>query len=186
MENDGATFDDLEKKYLKPLMFSKYLQRKKLLRYIEKGLQLSDDCRLMDVPNFGSEPFLVSIGKHVTISNLVTFITHDGGTWVFRNQERYAQVIKYGRITIHDNCFIGSGVILMPGVSIGPNAVVGAGSVVTKDVPENTVAAGNPARHIMTVTEYANRSLAKTPDYDRKAYKREKLSELLRLFPRPW
>src|SRR4029450_3673127 len=167
-------------------MLSILVHRWRLRRYKRQGLQIADDCRIVTMPNFGSEPYLVSIGKHVTISALVTFITHDGGTWVFRGQERYRDVIKYGRIVIHDNCFIGFGSTLMAGLSIGPNSVVAAHSVVTKDVAPNTVAGGVPARTLMSTAEYAERALARTPDYDRDAYRRDKVAELLRLYPRPW
>lgn len=160
--------------------------RWRLSRYIKQGLQIANDCRLITMPDFGSEPYLVSIGKHVTISARVTFITHDGGTWVFRDQEQFRDVIKYGRIVIHDNCFIGNGSTIMPGVSIGPNSVVAAHSVVTKDVPANTVAGGVPARALMSTYEYAAKALAQTPEYDREAYRRNKVAELLRLYPRPW
>ncbi len=167
-------------------MFDSIWRKVRLNRAISKGLQIADDCRLMDIPNFGSEPFLISIGKHVTVSGNVTFINHDGGTWVFRHKPEYQKVIKFGRITIHDNCFIGYGVTIMPGVSIGPNSVVGTGALVTKDVPPNTVAVGVPAKPIMTIEEYAEKSLASTPEYDRAHYKSNKIEELLRLYPRPW
>lgn len=49
-------------------------------------------------------------------------------------------------VTIRDNVWIGGGVIIMPGVTIGDNVVIGAGSVVTKDIPDNTIAFGNPCR----------------------------------------
>ncbi len=49
-------------------------------------------------------------------------------------------------ITIGDNVWLGGGAIVLPGVTVGENAIVGAGSVVTKDVPPNTIVAGNPAR----------------------------------------
>jgi len=161
-------------------------RRWRLRQYVRKGLQIAPDCRLMGIPDFGSEPYLISIGRHVTVSTRVTFINHDGGTWVFRDQPRYSEVIKFGRIVIHDNCFIGSGATLMPGVSVGPNSVVAAHSVVTQDVPPNTVAVGVPARVLMTVEEYAEKALAQTPAYDRTAYKNDKAGELVRLFPRPW
>jgi acetyltransferase-like isoleucine patch superfamily enzyme len=160
--------------------------RWRLRRYIKQGLQIADDCRLMGLPNFGSEPYLISIGRHVTISSRVTFINHDGGTWVFRDQPLYSEVIKFGRITIHDNCFIGSGVTIMPGVSIGPHAVVAAESVVAADAPPHTVVGGVPARVLMSVEEYAQKALAQTPQYDRAAYRADKVRELLRIFPRPW
>jgi acetyltransferase-like isoleucine patch superfamily enzyme len=167
-------------------MFRSLFFRWRLKRLIRQGLVISDDCRIMGFPDFGSEPWLISIGKHVTITSHVAFINHDGGTWVFRSQPKYKDVIKYGRITIHDNCFIGYRSTIMPGVSIGPNSVVAAGSVVTKDVPPGMVAGGVPARVLMTVEEYAEKSLAATPDYDRAAYKIDKVAEVTRLYPRPW
>jgi acetyltransferase-like isoleucine patch superfamily enzyme len=157
-----------------------------LTRYKMKGLQVADDCRFSAIPDFGSEPYLISIGKHVGIASGVTFLTHDGGTFVFRHLPKYKGVINYGRITIYDNCMIGLGTIILPGVSIGPNSVIGAHSVVTKTVPPNTVAAGVPARPIMSVEEYAEKCLENTPAYDETAYRKDKRKELLRLFPRPW
>jgi acetyltransferase-like isoleucine patch superfamily enzyme len=161
-------------------------QKIRLDRLRRNGLQIPDDCRLMGGITFGSEPYLISIGQHVTISGQVAFVTHDGATFVFRDRPGYEDVVKYGRITIHDNCFIGQGSIILPGISVGPYSVVAAHAVVTKDVPPNTIVGGNPARIIMTVDQYADRSLARNPVYDKHAYSRDKRSELLRIFPRPW
>ncbi len=61
---------------------------------------------------------------------------------------------EYGiSITIGDNVWIGGNVCIMPGVTIGNNVVIGAGSVVTKDVPDNVIAAGNPCKIIRAITE---------------------------------
>ena len=61
---------------------------------------------------------------------------------------------EYGiSITIGDNVWIGGNACIMPGVTIGNNVVIGAGSVVTKDVPDNVIAAGNPCKIIRTITE---------------------------------
>ena len=61
---------------------------------------------------------------------------------------------EYGiNITIGDNVWIGGNVCILPGVTIGDNVVIGAGSVVTKDVPDSVIAAGNPCRIIRTITE---------------------------------
>jgi acetyltransferase-like isoleucine patch superfamily enzyme len=157
-----------------------------LRRDKRNGLQIGDDCRLSGMPDFGSEPYLISIGKHVGIASGVKFITHDGGTFVFRNLPEYKGVINYGRITVFDNCVIGMGTTILPGVSIGPNSVVGAGSVVAKDVPANTVAAGVPAKPLMSIEEYARKCLGNTPAYNEAAYRKNKKAELLRIFPRPW
>ena len=61
---------------------------------------------------------------------------------------------EYGiGITIGDNVWIGGNACIMPGVTIGNNVVIGAGSVVTKDIPDNVIAAGNPCKIIRTITE---------------------------------
>ena len=162
------------------------LHKIRLSRYKKRGLQIADDCALYGMPFFGSEPYLISIGSQVAISGKVVFITHEGGTWLLRNRPEYRGVRKFGRITVHDNCFIGYGVIIMPGVTIGPNSIVGAGSVVTKDIPPDTIAAGVPAREICGVEPYFEKLKAKNLRYDEDNYGRSKKDELLRLFPYPW
>jgi acetyltransferase-like isoleucine patch superfamily enzyme len=164
------------------------LYKKWLLRRLKKhGLQIADDCRLLAWPNcFGTEPYLVSIGQHVTITAQVRFITHDGATWVFRDLEEFREVIKYGRIIVHDNCFIGFRATILPGVSIGPDSVVAAGAVVATDVPPGEVWGGVPARRICSVSEYAQKALRDNKPYNRAAYRQAKKTELLRLFPYPW
>lgn len=57
-------------------------------------------------------------------------------------------------IHIGENCWLGAGVIVLPGVTIGKNSVIGAGSVVTKDIPENVVAVGNPCRVLREINEH--------------------------------
>lgn len=147
-----------------------------------KGLIIGDNCRI-GKSDFGSEPYLVSIGNRVTISGNVQFITHDGGTWVFREDTKYKKVIKFGRIVVHDNSFIGFGSIILPGVSIGPNSVVAAGSLVTKDVLPNSVFAGHPAKFLMTVEEYAEKCLLKNLVYNQENLLANKRDELLKVLP---
>ena len=61
---------------------------------------------------------------------------------------------EYGiSVTIGDNVWVGGNVVINPGVHIGNNAVIGSGSVVTKDIPANALAAGNPCRVIRMITE---------------------------------
>ena len=135
---------------------------------------MGDDCVIFGIPDFGSEPYLITIGNNVRIASRVAFITHDGGTYVFRRQERYKNVIKFGEIRIKDNSVIGYGAIILPGVTIGPNTLVAAGSVVTRNAAPNTLVAGNPAKPIMSIEQYAEWSLASTPDYNVAEYKRNK------------
>jgi maltose O-acetyltransferase len=63
------------------------------------------------------------------------------------------EYVKRASIKIGDYAFIGMGVIVLPGISIGRGAIIGSGSVVTKDVPDNCVHAGNPARFICNTDE---------------------------------
>jgi acetyltransferase-like isoleucine patch superfamily enzyme len=160
--------------------FKSIYRRYRLWQLRRAGLTIPKDCRLIGFPDFGSEPYLVTIGQHVGIAADVMFITHDGGTYVFRHLERYKKVIKYGRITILDNCIIGARVILLPGVTIGPNSVISAGSVVSRNVPPGVLAAGNPAKPVMTVHQYAEWSLAATPDYDPNEYQNNKKAFLMK------
>ncbi|MBN2171687.1 MAG: acyltransferase [Candidatus Krumholzibacteriota bacterium] len=124
------------------------------------GVRIGEGCRIFSrnpTDTFGSEPHLVRLGDRVTVTAGVRFITHDGGTWIFREEDPDFDV--FAPIEVKDNVFIGTDAIIMPGVTIGPDAVVGANSVVTHDVPPGTVVAGAPARVIMTIEEYRERKL---------------------------
>lgn len=78
----------------------------------------------------------IHIGSYTEITGGCSILTHDA-----------SRQLK-GNIWIGDNCFIGIRTIILPNVRIGNGCIIGAGSVVTKDIPDNCVAAGNPARII--------------------------------------
>ncbi len=86
------------------------------------------------------------------LTNDISFITHDGGTLLFRKYKNDLEITK--PIVIGDDVYIGTRTTLLPGVTIGNNVVIGACSVDTRDIPSNSVAAGNPARVIKTADEY--------------------------------
>ena len=78
---------------------------------------------------------------------------------------------EYGiDVTVGDNVWIGGNVVIMPGVNIGSNCVIGAGSVVTKDIPAWSIAAGNPARVIRTITEEDKKYYYKDRVFDEEAW----------------
>lgn len=163
--------------------------KKMLYRYIinkakKRGLQIGENTRIIGFPRFGTEPYLITIGNHVTISSSVNLITHDGSTWTIRDLPGYQQAMKFGRINVKDNCFIGSNATILPGVTIGPNSIVGAGSVVTKNIPAGEVWGGNPAKFITDFESYKKKTLESTPQYDQKAYKENMKNVLLELFPK--
>ena len=87
------------------------------------------------------------------------FVTHAGAdSWMFGSMPEYSGMKYYDTIEIKDNCFIGVRVTFLPGVTVGPNSIVGAGSVVTRDVTPNTVVMGNPARPVCSGHVYAGHS----------------------------
>lgn len=122
----------------------------------QSGAEVGEDCWIVPT-SFGTEPYLVKIGNHVAIAEGVSFMTHDGGPWVFRDRIPDLQVL--GPIVICDNCYIGERAILGPNVRIGPNSVVMAGSVVISDVPPNTLVLGVPARPYLCLDNFRQQSL---------------------------
>jgi acetyltransferase-like isoleucine patch superfamily enzyme len=138
------------------IAFGGHSMKLKLLR--KAGVKIGENCRIY-TDSFGSEPYLISIGNHCTITSGVVFVNHDGACWVFREQVPNLQ--NFGPIVIKDNSFIGTNAILLPHLTIGPNSIVAAGAVVTKDVPPNTVVGGVPARVLMSLDEYRTKMMAR-------------------------
>lgn len=124
------------------------------------GVRVGTNCRFLGVTprTFGSEPYLISIGDHVTITGGVRFVTHDGGVWVLRDEHPDLDVIA--PIKIGSNVFIGLNALLLPGVTLGDNTVVAAGSVVTRSFPGDGVLGGVPAKPIRALSDYKRAVLA--------------------------
>ncbi len=101
---------------------------------IGEGTRISRKTKL----DTGSNPHGVHIGKYSWLTGGVIFLTHDAC--------RRMKTDTY----LGDYCFVGSRTIILPGVRIGNEVVIGSGSVVTKDIPSNCIAAGNPAKIIKT------------------------------------
>jgi len=130
------------------------MQDKSLTKYYRwLGANIGKDCSFIGSNiSLSSEPYLITIGNRVRVSFDVTFVTHDGGTFVLR--EKHPNVSIYGKIKVGNNVFIGARSIILPGVTIGSNCIIAAGSIVTKSVSDNTVVAGVPARPICSIEEY--------------------------------
>lgn len=127
--------------------------------YRKYGVKIGNNCSIGNNVHFGSEPYLVTLGDHVRITESVRFITHDGGMWVLRDlDETYKELDLIHPIVIGNNVHIGIGAVIMPGVHVGNNVIIGCGSIVTKDVPSDTVVAGIPARVIRSIQEYAEKN----------------------------
>lgn len=108
-------------------------------------------------------PHLIEIGSFSVISKRTLLITHDYS----RNfPTEGLSTMTRGKIRIGDHTFIGMGCIILPGITIGNRVIVGAGSVVTKSIPDNMVAAGNPATIICTLEDFMKRGSQRDETYD--------------------
>lgn len=136
-------------------MFSDIQYGIKRWYYRKSGCKIGENT-ILDNVNLGSEPYLVEIGNNCLITN-VSFFTHDGSTRVLKRKFDFKGT-KYGKIIIRDNVFI-SHCLIVPNVEIGPNSIVGAGSVIAKSIPPDSVYAGNPAKFICTIEEYYQKCL---------------------------
>lgn len=157
---------------------------KKYAEYCKKYLKVTmgNECYICDSVSFGSEPYLVKMGDKVKISSEVRFITHDGGVHVLRNIDKKNKDIDLVMpIEIGNNVFIGLRAIIMPGVKIGDNCIIGAGSIVTKDIPSNCIAAGVPAKVISNIEKYKNKNEEKF-DYIKMLSSKEKSRYLIKKF----
>ena len=129
------------------------------LKYAKlSGVKIADSARFTGLPDFSTEPWLVEIGPHCLITQNVRFMTHDGAVSVVRRlDDKYKDIMKFGKIIVEDNVFIGANTIIMPSVRIGSHAIIAACSCVTKDVPAGEVWGGVPAKKICTVKEYSEK-----------------------------
>ncbi|MFA7686569.1 MAG: acyltransferase [Moheibacter sp.] len=118
------------------------------------GVKIGKGCRIA-TRGFGSEPYLIEIGNKVQITSGVKFFNHGGG-WVYRDE--IPGFDTFGKIRIGNNVYIGNNCLIMPGVTVGNNIIIAAGSVVTKSFnSDGVIIGGNPARIIGNVTELKER-----------------------------
>ena len=111
---------------------------------------------------------LIRIGSNVHIASGVSLVCHDTVHIMLNRSKRYQGRFseKIGCIEIGDNVFIGTGATILYNVRIGSNVVIGAGSLVNRDIPDNSVAAGIPARVVKSFDDFARDRLneEKFPD----------------------
>lgn len=119
---------------------------------LKRGLKVGDNLLIMNGVNIDpSHCWLITIGNNVVLSPFVHILAHDTST------KAYCGYTKIGKVNIGNNVFVGANSVILPGVSIGDNSIIGAGSVVSKPIPRNVVAAGNPCRVIQSLDEYKNK-----------------------------
>ncbi|MBR3079596.1 MAG: acyltransferase [Prevotella sp.] len=136
-----------------------YLRKKHIFREIGENVTITD----RKIPLYAK---LIRIHNNVRIASNVSFATHDITHFILNKMpdfhgRGYSETI--GCIEIMDNVFIGTNSTIVSGVRIGPNAIVAAGAVVTKDVPENSVVGGVPARYICSFDEWLEKRKEQYP-----------------------
>lgn len=120
-------------------------------RLRKAGATIGENVEILDTYLDAHFLPLISIGSNVTITG-ARILAHDAST------KRFTGYTKIGLVSIGSNVFIGNGAIILPGTTIGDNVIVGAGAIVAKDVPPNSVVAGNPAKIISAFDEYIRRN----------------------------
>ena len=127
---------------------------------VGKNFFANYNCTIIDVAK-------VKIGDNCMLAPNVSIYTAGHPIYPATRNSSY----EYGKpVTIGDNVWIGGNAVICPGVCIGNNVVIGAGSVVTKDIPDWCVAAGNPCRVIRRITDADKRKLFKSEEMDEEAW----------------
>lgn len=140
------------------------------------GVNLGEN-NFIDSRFWSSEPYLITIGNNCAITHGVMLFTH-GGARVLRDKNPDFDV--FGKIKIGNYVYLGTNTMIMPGVTIGDNVLVAAGSVVTKSLRSGGVYGGNPARYICSLEEYFKRN-TKYDLHSKKLSKEDKKRLLLSL-----
>lgn len=126
-----------------------------------KGVQIGERTRFFS-PTTNTidltRPWLITIGNDVQITNGVTILTH-GYDWSVIKRKYHEVLGSSGKVTIGNNVFIGMHSTILKGVTVGNNVIIGANSLVNSDIPDNCVAAGNPARVIMDLDKYREKRI---------------------------
>lgn len=145
-----------EKAYINPPFYCDYG------KHIEvgKNFYANYNCTILDVAK-------VKIGDNCMFAPNVSIFTAGHPVHPVARNTMY----EYGiEITIGDNVWIGGNTVVLPGVNIGSNTVIGAGSVVTKDIPDWVIAAGNPCKVIRKITEEDKKFYFRDKEFDEAAW----------------
>lgn len=130
-----------------------YRRDRYLKKCIQRGLIIGKSCVVLDGVSFDDTnyAFLIQLGDCVTVGRNVRFLAHDA------SMRRSLGIVKIGLIRVGSHVFIGENSIILPGVEIGEYTVIGAGSVVSSNVPARSVFAGSPAKYICSYDDFMKR-----------------------------
>ncbi|MFX0136353.1 MAG: acyltransferase, partial [Candidatus Hodarchaeota archaeon] len=149
-ERDMSLIFKLLRKLYGNIIYYRYSKRIKDL--IRRGLTVGKNVTIEHTVMIDTNyPYLIKIGNNCSLAQGVKLLAHDATPFKFLNGHT-----RLGKIEIKDNVFIGTDVIILPGVTIGPNVLIAAGSVINKDIPPNSCVAGVPARFYKKFDEFLN------------------------------
>ncbi len=118
------------------------LYTRRINRLVARGLVIGKNVTIDPMAEIDNGyPWLISIGDNCSIGRGVHIMAHDATVFKFTNGHT-----RLGKVEIGDNCFISLNSLILPGITIGPNVLVAANSVVNKNIPPNSCVAGVPAR----------------------------------------
>lgn len=137
--------------------YCQYLRNKGI--EVGDGNHIDPKSSLIDT----SRPSLITIGSNCYMNTGFAILTHDWVTNVFIHSGRDF-ISSSGRVTIGNNVSFGQNVMVLKGVTIGDNCFIGAGSIVTKDIPANSIAVGAPCKVVMTLDDYYQKRLVKSEE----------------------
>jgi acetyltransferase-like isoleucine patch superfamily enzyme len=134
-------------------LFLKYL-KKKGIKIGKNVFFVSPKDTIIDL----TRPYLIEIGNDVLFCPGIKMLTH-GADWFVLREIYHRPFGSAGTIKIGNNVFIGHNVIILKNIQIGNNVIIGSGSIITKDVPDNCIVAGNPAKIISNIEKLYNKYL---------------------------
>ncbi len=140
------------------------------------GVKIGKGCYI-STRKFSSEGFLIEIGNHVRIAPDTAFYTH-GGIEPLRKIYNNKTLDIFGKIKIGDYSYIGERCMIMPGVTIGNNCIIGGGTIVTKSIPDGYMVAGNPCQIIGRTEDFYNR-IKDDKNFKTKGLNHEKIKEII-------
>ncbi|MDB8438117.1 acyltransferase [Turicibacter sanguinis] len=171
------------KKILKRLIIGPKADVLDYVKYLKKiGMKIGEEVYIwspLQTTIDESRPYLLEIGNNVNITTGVRILTH-GYDWSVLKSITGKVYGSAGKIKIGNNVFIGMNAIILKGVTIGDNVIIAAGSVVTHDIPNDTVVAGNPAKKIYNIYEYEKKrsNIQLTEAYELYSAYREKTKKI--------
>jgi len=129
--------------------YARHLKKRGTLRSQGEGCFIAKNAGLPD-------GYLTIIGDNVWITDGCQLLCHDASV-IMLNRRDASHLDRVAPITIGDHVFLGNRTTILPGITVGSLVIVGAGSVVTRDIPDGEVWAGNPARRICATQSYRNK-----------------------------